>query len=534
MSSHSSINEPNTPSSESLTAPAPWSPDCGDGTYKNPVLFADYSDPDAIRVGDDFWLTASSFCHVPGLPILHSRDLVNWTLVTHALKALEPAQHFSTPRHGGGVWAPTLRHHAGLFWIFFPDPDFGIQVITAKDPRGEWSAPKMLKAGKGLIDPCTLWDDDGRAYLIHGWAKSRSGICNLLTLHEMAPDGSRLLDEGKIVIDANKLPGWQTLEGPKFYKRKDWYYIFAPAGGVATGYQAVFRSKNVQGPYEPSIVLEQGPTPVNGPHQGAWVETQDGEHWFLHFQEMPAYGRVVHLQPMRWTDDDWVKMGAETEQDKPGVPVLRHKKPALPVQTPCVPVCSDVFAEGRPGPQWQWQCNPSPTWLRAPEMGRPGLSLACVPATGARTLDHAGNLLLQKFPAPAFFAETRLELLPSRKGDRAGLLVFGSDYCWLGLEWDGNRFLLVHRALAKGGEEGREHAFLEQPAETASVWLRVQVSQDALCRFSFSADGIRYQALESAFPARSGRWVGAKVGLFAAATAPDSKGLAQVSVFAVT
>lgn len=280
-----------------------WIADRGDGTYRNPVLHADYSDPDAIRVGDDYWMTASSFGHAPGLPILHSRDLVNWTLVDHALPRLVPETHFATPRHGEGVWAPSLRYHDNKFWIFYPDPDFGLYVITATDPRGQWSKPHLLKAGRGMIDSCPLWDDDGRAYLIHGWAKSRAGINNLLTLHEMSPDGLRILDEGTVVIDANLMPGWRTLEGPKLYKRDGWYYVFAPADGVAEGYQAVFRARDIRGPYENRIVLEQGATPINGPHQGAWIETPTGEHWFFHFQEIEAHGRVVHLQPMRWRDD---------------------------------------------------------------------------------------------------------------------------------------------------------------------------------------------------------------------------------------
>jgi beta-xylosidase len=227
--------------------PGPWVPDLGDGRYQNPILFADYSDSDAVRVGDDFWLTASSFSHVPGLPILHSRDLVNWTLVNHALPTLVPADHFSVPRHGGGVWAPAIRFHGGQFWIFYPDPDFGIYVVTAADPRGAWTPPVLVKAGKGLIDPCPIWDDDGKVYLIHGWAKSRSGKNNLLTLNDLSPDGTHVTDgEGRVIIDENAAGrNLHTLEGPKFYKRGDTYWIFAPVNGVQTGTQAVYRAKNI-------------------------------------------------------------------------------------------------------------------------------------------------------------------------------------------------------------------------------------------------------------------------------------------------
>jgi beta-xylosidase len=225
-------------------------PDQGDGTYRNPVLFADYSDPDAIRVGNDYWLTASSFNHVPGLPILHSLDLVNWTLVNHALPRLSPNAHFAVPRHGEGVWAPAIRHHEGKFWIFFPDPDFGLYATTTDDPRGNWSAPKMVKAGKGLIDPCPFWDDDGTGYLIHAWAKSRSGVRNRLTLHRLSADHTTVIDDGEIVIDGDRIPGLNTVEGPKLHRRDGYYYVFAPAGGVRDGYQMVFRSREIRGPYE--------------------------------------------------------------------------------------------------------------------------------------------------------------------------------------------------------------------------------------------------------------------------------------------
>ena len=342
---------------------APWIPDLGDGTYKNPVLFADYSDPDAIRVGDDFYLVASSFLAAPGLPILHSTDLVNWTIVNHVFPQQPPVDHFSRPRHGQGVWAPALRYHAGKYWITYPDPDFGIYLTTATDPAGAWTPPELILPGRGLIDPCPFWDDDGQLYLIHGWAKSRAGIANLLTLRRLSPDGRKTLDAGQVIIDANKIPGWSTLEGPKLYKRHGYYYVFAPAGGVATGYQAVFRAKHLYGPYEHRIVLAQGSTAVNGPHQGAWVDTPAGEDWFLHFQDRGAFGRVVHLQPMAW-HDDWPVIGLDADGDGTGEPVLTYRKPHVSRSAPiAVPQTSDAFDRPKLGLQWQWNANPQPAWF---------------------------------------------------------------------------------------------------------------------------------------------------------------------------
>jgi beta-xylosidase len=514
-----------------IHAPLPaWQADMGDGTYKNPVLHADYSDPDVIRVGEDYWMTSSSFNHVPGLPILHSRDLVNWTLVGHALQRQIPDGHYSVPQHGNGVWAPALRHHGGKFWIFYPDPDFGIHVITADDPRGEWSEPHVLKAGRGLIDPCPFWDDDGRAWMVHGWAKSRAGFCNRITLHEISPDGRSVLDEGMVVIDGDKMPGWKTIEGPKLYKRGGFYYIFTPAGGVAEGYQAVFRARDILGPYENRIVLEQGNTPVNGPHQGAWVDTPSGQHWFFHFQELPAHGRVVHLQPMRWRDDGWPVMGEDPSGHGTGYPVLRHDKPDCLAEKPAIPQTSDYFTNGLHGPQWQWQGNPRSDWLDATTTNQRGLKLRPVPTDSS--LWKAPNLLMQKFPAPEFAVETRLTLQPSHEtGLRAGLIVFGYSYAWIGLRErpDGTHELVqvICEKADLGGDESARGLVVWPSGE--EVLLRVEISYDLSCRFFYRMADVSdrdFLPLGEALTARSSKWVGAKVGVFCACTpAPAQDGL---------
>jgi beta-xylosidase len=540
------------------TPSAPWIPDRGDGTFRNPVLFADYSDPDAIRVGDDYYLVASSFAVAPALPILHSRDLVNWTLVNHALPRQVPAEFFAKSRHGQGVWAPAIRHHAGKFWIFYPDPDYGIYLLTADDPRGRWSDPVLVKAGRGLIDPCPFWDDDGRVYLIHGWARSRAGIANLLSLHELSADGTRLLDAGRhtrpgldgstldvgdIVIDANQLPGWNTLEGPKLYKRHGWYYVFAPAGGVKPGYQAVFRSRSIRGPYETRIVLDQGSTVINGPHQGAWVDTPSGQDWFLHFQDREAFGRVVHLQPMVWRDD-WPVIGADPDGDGKGEPLLVSRKPdtgsAQPVTAPAT---SDDFAAPALGLQWQWNANPQPAWADLATR-RGFLRLACVPAPATRndgspataSIYDAPNFLLQKFPAPAFTATTVLDFAPAADGDTAGLVVFGYNYAMLGLRRadSGTRLVLrVNLGANQPGAQERELASI--PAPAGPVYLRVTVDEQALCRFAYSFDNVSFTAVGAPFQATVDRWIGAKFGLIATAT-PDAPqpGHADFDWFRVT
>ena len=500
---------------------APWVSDRGDGTYTNPVLYADYSDPDAVRVGDMFYMTASSFNAVPGLPILQSRDLVNWRLIGHALPALPPGDVFETPQHGKGPWAPAIRHHAGRFWIYFPEPDLGIYAVTATSPAGPWSEPALVKAGKGLIDPCPLWDDDGRVYLVHAWARSRAGFANVLTLNRLSADGLHAIDEGKVIVDGEQLPGYRTLEGPKIYKRNGEYWIFAPAGGVKTGWQSVFRSKSIAGPYEARIVLEQGSTDINGPHQGAWVDTPEGEHWFLHFQDLEAYGRVVHLQPMTWRADGWPVMGVDQDGDGRGEPVRTWKKPrqAVPASIEAPPT-SDEFDGTGLGLQWQWQANPRREWMSL--SASPGsLRLFAQPAPAAESIWMSSNLLLQKFPAPAFTATAALDHLHAAPGESAGLVVFGQDYAWVGLKKGdtGSRLVLSVSNGARTGAPEREVASL--PGRGPRVYLRVTVSAGGRCRFSASDDNVRFIPIGDEFIARPGVWVGAKVGLFAIA-APGS------------
>lgn len=522
-------------SSAALAEPAGdvWQPDNGDGTYRNPILYADYSDPDAIRVGDDYWLTASSFNHVPGLPILHSRDLVNWTLVNHALPELPPREHYSVARHDDGVWAPSIGHHEGKFYIFWGDPDFGIYRVTAVDPAGPWTAPVLVKEGKGLIDPCPFWDDDGTAYLVHAWARSRAGINNILTLHRMTPDGSKVLDEGKVIIDGNQMPGWKTIEGPKLYKRDGWYWVFAPAGGVEEGYQAVFRAKNIRGPYEERIALHQGSTGINGPHQGAWVDTPGGGNWFLHFQKTPFHGRVVHLQPMQWREDNWPVIGADPDNDGTGEPVANHRKPDLPEQALRAPATSDEFDRDRLGLQWQWTGNPRDGWWSLTES--PGrLRLKCNPTPDADSLWRAPQLLLQKVAAPAITVTTLVSPDLERDGDTAGLVAFGRRYAWIGLRRAEGRVHVVLAVCEDAHDGNLESIVAAADAPPKAVFLRLTMNENGRCRFFWSKDGETFLPTGNETAAEPVHWSGMKVGLFATANGNEkSAGYADFEWFRV-
>jgi beta-xylosidase len=507
----------NSAFSQDLKAPSVskvWVADLGNGTYKNPVLNADYSDPDAVRVGDDYYLISSSFEDVPGLPVLHSKDLVNWTIIGHALKRLPPFEHFSVPRHGEGVWAPALRYHNNEFYIYYPDPDFGIYLTKAKNPAGPWSEPVLVESGKGLIDPCPLWDDDGNTYLVHAWAGSRAGIKSIITVKKMNSEGTKTLDPGVIVYDGHETDA--TIEGPKFYKRNGYYYIFAPAGGVPTGWQLVLRSKNVYGPYERRVVLEQGKTMINGPHQGAWVDTQTGEDWFLHFQDKEAHGRVVHLQPMRWMND-WPVIGKDADSDGKGEPVLTYKKPNVKHNFPITtPADSDEFEGTALGLQWQWQGNPKGTWSFVNPVNGSLRLYSDNMFDSTENLWGTANVLLQKFPADEFMVTTKLTFKPNPKlvDEKTGLVIMGFSYAGLALKSTKDGIQLVQiicKDAVKGNPEAEK---VIMKVNTPTVYFRVKVTNGAKCRFSYSLNGQKFTDVGEVFQAEVAKWKGAKVGLF--------------------
>ena len=504
-----------------LTSPLPpvWQPDLGNGTYQNPVLNADYSDPDVVRVGSDYYLTASSFSSVPGLPILHSKDLVNWTIIGNALAELPVA--FRVPQPGNGVWAPALRYHNQQFYLYYPDPDRGLYVTRARNPAGPWETPQLIKEARGWIDPCPLWDDDGRAYLVHAFAGSRAGMKSMLAISPLSPDGLRLLGDDALVFDGHAAQ--PTIEGPKLYKRHGFYYIFAPAGGVASGWQTVLRAPSVWGPYEARVVLDQGKTTINGPHQGAWVDTPDGrEDWFLHFQDRGPYGRVVHLQPLHWLND-WPVIGEDPDNDGRGQPVLRYRKPHVPGPPvlPTAPATSDEFDGLTLGPQWQWPANPQPGWaLPNGPLGYLRLNAQPLPAD-FKNYGQVPNLLLQKLPAETFTATTKLTFLPRGEGEQVGLLVLGLDYAYLTLSRRGSQWQLAQAACHDADQGSLETSTvpLNIPAPASGVvYLRVQVAADARCRFSYSLNGEQFERVGEEFAAREGKWVGARMGLFCSRT----------------
>ncbi|MDR0981772.1 MAG: glycoside hydrolase 43 family protein [Culturomica sp.] len=527
-----------------------WVSDNGDGTYKNPVLYADYSDPDACRVGDDFYMTSSSFGCLPALQVLHSKDLVNWTIIGAAVSHALPPVTDVLPQHGNRVWAPCIRYHDGMFYIFWGDPDQGVFMVKSSKPEGPWESPVLVKAAKGIIDTSPLWDDDGKVYLVHGFAGSRAGLKSILAICELSEDASKAITPSRIIFDGHEKH--QTIEGPKFYKRNGYYYIFAPAGGVPTGWQVAMRSKNVYGPYEDRVVMRRGNTDINGPHQGAWIDTPTGENWFLHFQDVGAYGRVVHLQPLRWFND-WPVIGNDANNDGCGEPVLVYKKPNVGKTYPiCTPQESDEFNALTISPQWQWNANINEKWYFC-DAAKGLLRLYSYPVPDTyKNLWDVSNMLLQKTPAENFTATIKLTFTPIEKykGERTGLVVMGLNYAGLIVEntTSGLKLSQVECTKADRGEEEKINAILDLKEKTIylrakfhNIGGRIKESEGGMdmivvCDFSYSFDGKNFKPLGNEFQAKEGKWIGAKVGTFCTrpAIVTNDGGWMEVDWFRIT
>lgn len=479
--------------------------------YTNPIIHADYSDPDAIRVGDDYYMTASSFNHVPGLPILHSKDLLHWALIGYALNRLVPEAHFQKVQHGGGVWAPSIRYHKNEFYIYYPDPDFGIYLVKSKKITGPWTEPLLVEAGKGLIDPCPLWDDDGKVYLVHAYAGSRAGIKSILVIKELNADGTKVIGNPVMVYDGHdKDP---TIEGPKLYKRNGYYYIFAPAGGVATGWQTVLRSKNIYGPYERKVVMNQGTTNINGPHQGAWVTTQTGEDWFLHFQDKEAYGRIVHLQPMQWKND-WPVIGKDADGDGTGEPVQIYPAPNTGRKMYFIRIPdTDEFNEPKIGLQWQWQANPKEGWAYPTATGSLRMFSVYQPDTNNNIWNYP-NILAQKFPAENFRVKLKVSFFPKFNGERFGFVLLGTDYACISIEKRNSELFVILNENMGADKNNTEKEIASFPVTGNTFFLEMQITKNGIAHFGYSNNGERIQPINYSFTAKPGRWVGAKMGMF--------------------
>lgn len=514
--------------------------DQGNGTYKNPVLNADFSDPDVIRVGNEYFMICSDF-HFMGMQIWKSYDMVNWQFVTQIYESLPFKEYDTMDRYAGGSWAPALRYHDGEFYVYFCTRHEGLFMTHAKSAEGPWAPLHCVKKIADWEDPCPFWDEDGQAYLGH----SVYGAGPII-MHRMSTDGKTLLDDG---VEVYRGP---VAEGTKIHKWNDLYYMSIPEGGVKGGWQTILRSKNIYGPYESKRVLEQGSTNVNGPHQGAIVDTPNGEWWFYHFQETDALGRVLHLQPMTWRDG-WPSIGVDYDGNGIGEPVSLWQKPAtVPnafavVQNATVPEASasgstPSFSSGL----WQWNHNPVPS----------AFSFS----------DHPGWLTLHALPAPSFKKARNtytlravgyqpeyticMSLEEMADGQRCGMACMGKYNIMLGaLMQNGKRYLYLatdttetilfelpiemqHRSLMSSKAE-KNHEGIEIAPQNGGpihpLYIRLKLNfPEKRFEFFYSLDGLNFTKAGNDFYTRWGNWKGVRPAVFCYSKAKKAKGSVQI------
>jgi len=511
-------------------------------TYTNPVLFCDYSDPDVISDGSDgkkFYMTASSFNYTPGLPVLESADLVNWHLINYAASRI-PLSQFDYPRHAKGLWAPSIRYHSGRYIITVAMPDEGIFVTEATDPRGNWSPLRCIWKGRGFIDPCPIWDDNGKVWIVHAYAKSRAGINSMLGILEADPDTLDCKAESftspgtggdEIVFDGRKTQ--PTIEGPKIYKRNGLYYIFAPAGGVQEGWQTVLRSRSLKGPYEEKIVMARGASVINGPHQGALVGVSDGTEWFIHFQSRGVYGRIIHLQPVVWRNG-WPCMGTGAENGKfPGEPVMSYRKTCQPE------VAQEPYNDGLK--DWQWTANSKTDFIYNTDKCRVNdsfpkgiaLSVLSVSSGDPYVLWNCANILTKKISSPSLRICVEFDISNLPEDGRAGVILLGNQYASAEIYHtrDGMEFRYIESVYGKktDDDDERQERIVSRSEIFSPVNNRVSFFMNfkntgiytAACSFSMSANLNEKDNLFTWVPSamsfvpETGHWVGCRTGLYA-------------------
>jgi len=468
--------------------------------YNNPILHFDFSDPDVIRDGEDFYMVASSFNHLPGLPILHSKNLVDWEIINYAVKSLP--EKFNKVVHGEGIWAPSIRKHNDTFYILIPMPDEGIFEVHSKDIRKEFSQMHPLISGKGYEDPCPIWVDN-KCYLTFGFVKSRIGFNSELAVIECDENLDHTIGEYKIVYDGhNDNP---TIEGPKFNYRNGYFYIMAPAGSVKGGWQTCLRSKSVWGPYESKIVLYQGDSLTNGPHQGALIDLDDKEenYAFIHFQDKRAYGRIVHLEPVKFFND-WPICGKSNDYLLAGTPVDSEEYP-VDVESNLRVQISDKFKDNKLSFMWQHPSNIDNFYSFNNK-----LIFKMLETEHMDEINLIPYTLLSKVPALEFDVSTQIDFRNMKKGDHIGFVVMGEKYKAIDFKKEDN-FILISLIDGTFKEKDRilQQVSIDEPNALINAQFRNKDIYDLL--FTIHVNGVKVFNKEKAY---AGRWVGTKIGYY--------------------
>ncbi len=490
--------------SSAQAAPATWMADNGNGTYSNPLLFEEFSDPDVIRVGDDFYLTGTTMHTMPGLPVLHSKDLVNWDLASYAFDTLDlgPAFHLEGGEiYGQGIWAPVIRHHDGTFYIFSNVNGHGTQVYRSRSPNGPWAHNVI---GTTLYDLSVLFDDDGKIYAVH---RADDGVI----LDELNPRITDVVPGGRRIL----MPRDRLGEGYKFYKIDGTYYLISAIPGGHTPLVAA-RSRTLDGPWAVDTLVEGAnlgvftgnqlrtrgrganrtfevvhldPNTGNGLtlHQGGIVSTSTGEWWSIIMQDHRSLGRVSALVPVTW-NDGWPYLGLPGNLRHPPrvwvKPNTGHEEKPHPLF-----VRGDDFDADTLNSIWQWNHIPvDSAWSLT---DRPGvLRLHALPAPD---FWWAKNTLTQRAVGPVSSPTVKIDVRGMKPGDVAGLALLNEPYAWIGL------------VRGKSGVVMREYDQLtgkvtDAPVSATHFWLRADCDYETeLADLSYSTDGARFTKLGDTF-----------------------------------
>ena len=491
--------------------------DLGNGRYKNPVIYADFPDPDVIRVDDTYYMVSTTMHHFPGATIVKSKDLVNWEYCAQPLAELSTADRYSLLNnqnaYAAGMWACSMKYHNGKFHILINGNDAGGWLLTATDPEGKWEQRKLARS---YYDPGMLFDN-GKVYVACGIGNIQ--ICEL-------DEDFNYIREQNVIKDKD------GLEGCHFYKIGDYYYIYATYGGWPSG-QAVFRSKNVFGPYEEKMLVEKTiDGKPNTVHQGALFDTPSGQWWTIMQEDLGAFGRMPNLQPVQWKDE-WPIVGNN------GKPFASYSKPDTGVEAlaKALPT-NDNFRSYPLGQQWQWNHNADdgawslferPGWLRLKTSGT------------ASKLPQARNMLTQRIFAfhgkesTASKGTVRLDVSQLQEGDRAGICILQDPYAMLAVEVkDGKCRLVWQQDIVRDAGNFTPAERTQAVQIDSVVYLRATITKSTdKTQFYYSLDNKTYTKIgsETKMSFNLTVFVGARFGLFCYATQEGSEGYADFDWF---
>lgn len=482
------------------------SSDNGDGTFTNPLIYADFADPDIIRVGADFYMISSSMTSMPGIAICHSKDLINWSIIGHVYDSLSISPEYNMSEfktaYRGGTWAPTIRYHNGkyyvLVWVQKPSApnDLSLMYIADK-PEGPYSLTRFDNVA--LYDPGLFFDEDGRVYVAHG--------SNNIMITELTADAKTIKVPAKKIYETTY---GTYLEGSHMYKRNGFYYIFNACLGY-NGIEVVYRSKNIYGPYESKVIIDKDGMNYAGAgiHQGGFVELENGESWFFLFQDRDYIGRAPVLQPMRWVDD-WPIVGNPENGNKA---VSTYKKPTINGTFPLsFTQSSDEFNDSKLKHQWEFNHNPDNNkWSLTKTPGSLQLTSSYAP-----DFWHARNTLTQKITGPTCSGTVKIDATHLKDGDFGGLAIFGFPYGLIGIKKVGGKQFVVMQY--------KDSVIQSIDVKGNVFYLQIEITKQGTALFKYSLDNKRFICFgnELVLEFTTKTFLGNKFGLFCYQTIQDN------------